>query len=467
MWHPITGRPSSAFPECHWTPAWELRVQHQRYDAVSGHPASPGCFIDRHTAPDRSLPRPNFTRDSIGWDQEPTGASLSLASAPGGALYVAGDGKTRFQRDWDFLRFHANRAIERRHMLRQAVPNHEDYLRGEDQASDWHRAEAIAAYAVQWKTRCVVMGESPHPVDVLLSSYHCEGSANICFALAMVLGIPARRISTSGHSTCELLIQGRWCWVDNIRSGVLLLPFSYQEFLAQVATWPCLNPGQRAHHAKAQAFYRAPYDYMPSLHWRLGGEVPSVGMTGDVAKGYGLSVHYDPATARALYPELVQYRFHADACTKPTLTIGNKGSWLHTVLTGASGVTLRRRLYVSGSPDNPIIAAEMRVWITEKTDIHALTLRLGGVTLACLGRREQRGCHWAAVFRVDPALLTQGWHEFRLTISGPTGTELVLFPDVVEPYVPPIDCAGIIIPANAVHTDSGIEPAPPQVDITH
>jgi hypothetical protein len=227
-----------------------------------------------------------------------------------------------------------------------------------------------------------------------------------------------------------------------------------------MATLPCVNPGQRAHHSKAEVFYRAPYDYMPSLYWRVSGEVPKVEASGDVGSGMGLTVHYDPDTARALYPELAQHRFHADACAEPTLTIGAKGAWLHAPIMVAPGVALRRQFTISEGEDNPIEAAELCVWIGADTDVDALRLTMGGHELPCIGAREHRGCHRAAIFVIDPTLLTPGTHEWCLTHSCAGGAELVVYPDVVEPYLPSTSEPSLRVPATAVVTDRVVDPAP-------
>lgn len=465
MWYPISGRPAPTFPKLTWTPACELRLQHRRFDAPASHPSSPGIFVDRHVAPGRTLPLPRITREHPGADEDPAGASLSLASAPGGALYQAEDGRSRFQRDWDFLAFHAKTAIERRQLLRP-IPNHEQYLQ-DTEPTAWQVAEALATYAASWKTRIPQLGPSVHPVDVLLHSYHCAGAANVCFALAMVLGIPARRISTSGHSTCELLIDGRWCWIDNIRDAAYILPMSYQDFLAGLPHWPSCSESQRAHHCKGEVFYRAPYDYSAALSWRLGGDLPAASGEGDVHGGIGLSVHYDPATAEALYPGHAPHRFHADACAAPTITVGAKGGWLHAPIELTRGQTLRRRFFVSECADNPIELAELRVWCAPEADPDLLRARWNGVELPPAERVAQRGVHHALRVSLPTGQLTPGWHELSLQVASANARlPLLCFPDPVEEAeAGVIDHPGITIDPAQIATDPVVDPAPVHADV--
>ena len=84
MWYALKGQVGALYPELHWTPAIELRVQHQRWDRASGHPAAPGVFVNRHVAPQRRLPVPEVSAHSSDWYEDPkTGVGLSYASGPG------------------------------------------------------------------------------------------------------------------------------------------------------------------------------------------------------------------------------------------------------------------------------------------------------------------------------------------------------------------------------------------------
>jgi hypothetical protein len=464
-WHPIQKRPSAIYPDTQWTPAVELRIQHERFDLVSRHPASPGVFLNRHVAPDRGVPSTKINRDHPGYDQDVMGGDLSAASAPGGALYDENDGKTRFQREWDYLFFHAQRAIDRRHLSRQALPNHEDYMRGEDKILPWHMAEAIAAYAVQFKTRMPKLGITSHPIDTLLSSYHCAGAANICFALATVLGIPARRVSTSGHSTCELLIEGRWCWVDNIRAGVHLVPMSYQEYLAGLKDSPCTSAGQKAHHSQGEVFYRSAYDYSPNLAWRFGGEHAMIeGTEGDVESGIGLGIHYDPSTASGLYPGYSEYRFHADDCELPTLTIGYKNAWLHAPAGLEGDLVLRRRLYVDDTPDNPITAAELCTWCPADLNPEAIEVKLNGTLLETGHLRAHRGCHTALISAVPAEQLQAGWNEILLQAKPGKKAEIMLYPDVMTSYESPAS-QKVELDSRRIKTDPVVQPVPKSMPV--
>lgn len=452
MWHAITGRPNSLFPQLPWTPALELRVAHARWDQPGGHPAVPGFFRDRHIAPGRRLPLPLTTRDAVDLGTDlATGLGVSAASGPDGDLRLPGDTRTRHQLDWDFLAMHLRRAIARQEaaLPLPALKDWQDEQAGPDPLRDWRICNAITRYVLEWKNRLAGRPcPSPHPVDVLLASHHCGGTANAACALAQVAGIPARRISTSTHSTVEFLVGGRWLWSDNIRCGLTLHSGSYQDFLAHFDQWPNVSAAQRQQHAKHEVFYRAPYDYSASLGWRFGSgcPVPACGGHGDAAAGFGLTVHHDPATAAALYPGQSGHLCAGDAGDRPWLSLGAKGGWLSAALPLNEGLALRRRFFISACEDNPLQAAELRAWCLG--DGGGLAASLDGVALSSIGRQPQRHVHQVAVFAVPSMLLTPGWHEAVLHGRGCA----VAFPEVLlDPD--PAASAAIALDPTGITTD--------------
>lgn len=80
-------------------------------------------------------------------------------------------GRTRFQRDWDFLTAHATRALERYWTVNLPLLGTENHLRGQTELSAWRQAEALALYVRNWKTRIPRHGLSSHPVDALVYSF--------------------------------------------------------------------------------------------------------------------------------------------------------------------------------------------------------------------------------------------------------------------------------------------------------
>ena len=287
-------------------------------------------------------------------------------------------------------------------------------------------------------------------MDVLLGSHHCAGAANIAAALAAVAGIPARRISTSTHSTVEFFIDGQWCWCDNIRGGALLHPGSYQQFLSNLAHWPHVTQEQYDQHKRDEVFYRSPYEYGATLWWRFGGgDIPQDAIKdaeGDAARGIGISVHYDPATASALYPDQNEYIFHADAAEQPWLTIGAKNSWFHAYVDLDAETKIRRQVYCSESGDNPIIAAELCVWCDG--DGSSIEVLFDGIAVPFVEMRSYRGVHQVAVFAVDPTLLTAGWHDVVVS-----GGRVGCFPDIVEGHEAGCSSEAVRITPDMVQTD--------------
>ncbi len=386
-WKLLTARPSPMYREVNWSPAVEIEVTHSRFDAPSWHPCCHGTFIDRHVVPgSRLVDLPVFGRDYPGCDAIGDGASVSLASGPrtdgagqGGELYQEQDGRTRFQRDWDFLAFHAERALERYRSHALPLVSGESYLRAESELTEWRKAEALALYARNWKTRIPKLGESNHPVDTLLYSYHCAGAAEVLFALATVVGLEARRITVSHHSMVEILVGDAWVWCDNIVSGTPILPASYRDVLERLSQWPSLSRKQIDMFSGKEPFYRCPFEMDQRLSWRSGGFSGQGRGEGDVREGIGLSLAYNPATATALYNHAAEHRFPGLARDgSPSLILKEKQGWIHCDALLAGEEALRSRYFLSACEDNPVRSAELRVWLAPGFEPDSLSVEVDG-----------------------------------------------------------------------------------------
>lgn len=84
-------------------------------------------------------------------------------------------------------------------------------------SSDFDKIMAVAQYIVQH-----VQGTDPrtnkqnaHPVDALEQGSHCIGRAHALIALATVMGLPARKLNWYNHTAAEVLIDGKWRYVEN------------------------------------------------------------------------------------------------------------------------------------------------------------------------------------------------------------------------------------------------------------
>ena len=441
-WKQLAVRPSPAYPVVNWSPAVEVEVTHARFDAPSQHPYCPGLFIDRHVVENASLIQgPEFTRDTPGCDEIPHGASVSLASGPrlegaeqGGEIYEENDGRTRFQRDWDFLETHVQRAFERYRALNLPLLSSESYLRRETELSEWRKAEALALYARNWKSRIPRLAQSNHAVDMLICSFHCGGVANILFALASVAGLRARRVTISHHSMVEIEADGQWVWCDNIVSGAAIMPCSFYEMLEKLPAWPNLSARQKNAYKGKEPFYRSPFSMSAALSWRGSGFAGAWPGHGDVAGGGGLCAAYNPATAKAIYPNAAQHRIPGLAQDgTPCLILKEKQGWIRIPVKLAGDEALRSVYYLSACDDNPIQRATARIWVGDDTPAEALEVHVDGNIVRGLYPVTARFVHPALEIELPAHALTPGEHEIVLRGRGSEGASVVLYPDLIEP----------------------------------
>ena len=77
-----------------------------------------------------------------------------------------------------------------------------------------------------------------HPADYCLKGALCVGAANTAVAFCSIMGLPARTIGYGGHTCAEVLIDGKWRWVENwvameaqTRAPGALYPVSFLEMI--------------------------------------------------------------------------------------------------------------------------------------------------------------------------------------------------------------------------------------------
>lgn len=105
------------------------------------------------------------------------------------------------QKDWDFLE---NKLAE---ILKAAGLT--------DKASDYEKVRAVARFCIQTRKEKKNSSRYVHPVDFCIHGAYCVGAANTMVSFCSVMGIPARTIGYSGHTTGEVLLDGKWRWVEN------------------------------------------------------------------------------------------------------------------------------------------------------------------------------------------------------------------------------------------------------------
>ncbi|MGH9339174.1 MAG: hypothetical protein ACRD1R_06210 [Acidobacteriota bacterium] len=105
------------------------------------------------------------------------------------------------QKDWDFLE---NKLAE---ILTAAGLT--------DKASDYEKVRAVARFCIQTRKEKKNYSRWVHPVDFCIHGAYCVGAANTLVGFCSVMGIPARTIGYGGHTTGEVLLEGKWRWVEN------------------------------------------------------------------------------------------------------------------------------------------------------------------------------------------------------------------------------------------------------------
>lgn len=468
-WQHLRFAPTPAYPVVHWSPAIEMDVEHRRSDRRSSHPLFSCALVDRHLESRKPLAMPVWHRDMPGNDETPDGITVSLASGPrdpesgqGGEIHDSADGRTRWQRDWDFLSSHAVLARERFRSASLPLMSFESYMRDEHAWTTWRTVSAYAAYAANFKTRTPDRGVSSHAVDTLVRSFHCAGAAEVLFALCMISGIPARRISTSNHSTVEVCIDGHWVWIDNMISGTCVTQVDYQEMLLRLGEWAHLSERQRRVQGTWVGFYRSPYQFDQCFARSLNGGLIRrfPGATKDVAGRGGLSLGYDPSTATMLYPGRPEHIF---ACQPgpsggPLLTLNPKQSWLHLPLDIAGSAALRSSITLSDCADNPITGAVLRIWVGPGTPDTALAVTLNGRAIDHGRSTLARGQMPAIVYDIRPDLLHGGSNEVIVRAAEGSAATVLLYPDLRTDPVPCALAATFIPQTSDVRTDPSLDP---------
>jgi len=351
--------------------AAEVIFTHERMDdSVRG--GELGLLLDRHVDPDTELPCGVFvTRQTPGEDERRDGPYVSLAMRPpvpggnpeGGELYEEEPLEPAHAREWDFIKQHAQQALDAGGVS--------------DAAPDAEKVHALAEYAMKFKVSPTY--PSFHPVDVLLHSSYCTGAANIFAAMANVEGIPARHCCISNHTMTEVFLDGRWQFVDNHADGARFVPGSdYVDVTLEPGRFPQFSEKQRGYLSHRRTWARSPWHYSGMLwwHWAWGGAMGRATRT-FIMDGYGISVPCDPHHARALYPQRDSYPFPMwDGV--PEITLTEKGSWLRVDLHVQPGAALVKSYHAGRSDDNPVTGARVEWWFDGEIGLRDVVLTGAG-----------------------------------------------------------------------------------------
>ena len=141
------------------------------------------------------------------------------------------------------------------------------------------------------KKEDVLVGE--HPVDGIIKGTWCAGEANLMIAVASTMGLEGRSITMADHTFCEIRIDGKWRYVENIDAARphCLSPKSFIEFLEDPDCDPEMPPRIGAFWQKRR---NARFAYGPGVgrYWQF------------MQQGSLYEVWLNSENAHALYPSL-------------------------------------------------------------------------------------------------------------------------------------------------------------------
>jgi len=461
-WRPIRFTATPAAGEMNWSPALLIKLRHRKADETNI--ADRGLLINRHINPKSRFARTALVkRDSTGRDEAVDGVAVSIESMPGGQVYEEGDGRTAHQRDWDFLvrtrdRIWAQSGIKKSDPTLKKLQALAQYVRERQFLSHW-------SYSV-------------HPVDYLLHATYCTGRANAMMGLASTMGLHVRSLNHAHHSMCEVLVDGKWYFIENASGR----PFTVARgnFMELTARPDQVRPygegritdGYARLDVSGEDLVKiGPMYVLSADQWRMnwcGGGLCIPTMFQCLENGYGLAVCLDGNTAHALYPEAETYYLKESPTTGMFMVAGKYG-WWHSRLKLRPGQAVRRKVYLGelDDEDNPVARVEVAVLLApgtlEKFPEYGgdLYVRVNGR----VRRLEWHGMDWRAEnvkvpipyeagYMMNPAghkyieydqlrvalrkrdLRAGRLNTFEFGLSGPRGAgmEVMIFPDPVLPY---------------------------------
>jgi len=344
-WVPVRFEVSPAVGGMNWSVLWRVYVFQEPDRLCSGR----GVFVNRHVNPYTSfdLPAP-ATRSSRGMDEQAGGAQVSIAALPGGELYEPGDGKSAHQRDWDFIVSESGRILAEKGL-----------------AGSTDRAAQIKTLAEYVQSRRGgEVYESRGPVDFLIHSSYCTGAANAIAGIASTMGLEYRTINHHGHSVAEVLIDGKWYFIENSVGYPVFVPATLMRLTCEAEAYPYDREKYGKRYLEWDLsgddwmHYGAVYS-LSSRWWHFNqgslGADPLI-RSQCLKSGCGVCVGLDGNTARPLHPGLGEYLFKA--ADSGAMLVAGKYCWYYSSLPLGPGARVRRSFYLGALHDtgHPVTA---------------------------------------------------------------------------------------------------------------
>ncbi len=160
---------------------WPIMVEYEKPDGTSI--GGPHPYLDLPT-----IPAQEGRLEYVACGRNTAGCNLSTTFG-------------NHQKDWDFLKKKLTEILTA--------------ARLSDRASDRDKVAAVAAFCVKTRKEKKNCNRWVHPVDFSIHGAYCIGAANALVGFCSVMGLPARTIGYAGHTTSEVLLNGKWRWVEN------------------------------------------------------------------------------------------------------------------------------------------------------------------------------------------------------------------------------------------------------------
>lgn len=368
-WQPITINVNDIAGEYNWSINWDISFHYKKFDNVL--PDGNGVFINRQINKNSCLPsKPLITRDSKGIDEIPNGANVSMASMPeskripgsGGENYNKNDGKTAHQRDWDALVKERDKVF-----AENGVTDETPLMDKVKLIADWahsvHRGDPLY--------------ESKHPTDLVFYRSFCVGRANGFVGMMHTMGLPARTVNMNGHSVGEVLIDGKWYYVENFarksgdKEAATLMSCSLMEFYGNPFAY--LDETTDTH--IDSAYFKSEDLHNGRANWQLGGwwhwhfiqcaKGDDIMMRNTMKNGSGIAVTLNGANSAAIYPNAENYYYKVLKDNPPVMTNYQKETWYRAGHRVLQGDWIRKRFYIGNLDDkeNPVEKVTSRLYL--------------------------------------------------------------------------------------------------------
>ncbi|MBN1670861.1 MAG: fibronectin type III domain-containing protein [Kiritimatiellae bacterium] len=200
-----------------------------------------------------------------------------------------------------------------------------------------------------------------HPVEVITKGSWCVGKASLMVALASTMGLEARKLGWHNHTICEVKVNGKWRYVDNIGSGAHLCKLSFLEWKENPYNCTCPDCSDRLRRDYSDPSLNTPdfkywadlsswaYNIDAGRYWHFG----------------GAQLRLAPDNAHGFYPSLERIPTVLSASRQSLCVLPSSATYGSSIkVSQTNGV--RRSFYIETLPSTN--ALNSYIWVaTNKT----------------------------------------------------------------------------------------------------